>query len=106
MELETLIIFATSFIFSLLCLVDLKHAIDHKTAPALGLITGLFSTALWFIFGYLWIGSASLEMYVALGWLWIVFGFSFLVITIACIGFLLKYTVSGEQQPLRIERVE
>lgn len=107
MELETLVLFATGFILSLLCLVDFKRALSEKEAPALGLICGAIVTPLWFIFGFIWVGDAASEMFVAIGYLWIVFGFTFLTLTLTCAGLLLKYTVT-ETAPgkLRIEAAE
>lgn len=107
MELETLMLFATGFIFALFCLTDFKHAIDEKKAPAIGIITGAISSSLWFIFGLLWLNDAASEVFIAIGYLWIVFGFTFLTLTVACVGLLLKYTVtSNSPGKLRLESAE
>jgi len=93
MEIENLLIFGLSFVFSIISLSDLKQAIQNRVNPAVGAITGLISTILWFIFSLTWTATAPTETYVAISYLWTAFAFTFLIVTFACVGFILKYSV-------------
>jgi ABC-type transport system involved in Fe-S cluster assembly fused permease/ATPase subunit len=93
MQIESVIIFGTSFIFSIISLADLKQAIQDKAPPAVGAITGTISTILWFIFSLTWTATATTEMYVAVGYLWMAFAFTFLLVTFACVAYIVKSSV-------------
>jgi uncharacterized membrane protein len=93
MQIENILIFGTSFIFSIITLYDLQEAIRNKVNPAVGAITGTISTILWFIFSLTWTATATTEMYVSIGYLWMAFAFTFLIVTFACVAYILKYSV-------------
>lgn len=97
---------AMGFIFSLLGLYELKGAISEKEAPAIGLIFCLLSTIIWFIVSYLWPAVATSDMFVSLGLLWLGLGWVFLIITFACVFYILKFSVSKQGGALEIREEE
>ncbi len=89
--------FLMGFVFSLLGLFELKHALNDKEAPAIGFILCILSTVVWFIMGLFWPAVATTEMFVPLGWLWYGFGLIFMFATLTCVFYIAKYGVSGKE---------
>jgi hypothetical protein len=98
--------FAMGFIFSLLGLFELKSALSDKEPPAIGFFFSLLSTIMWFIVSFLWPAVATSDMFVALSPLWFGLGWVFLIITFACVFYILKYSVSKHGGGLEIREEE
>jgi len=102
MQIETILILAVSILFSIICLDELAQAIQNRTNPAVGAVTGFLSTILWFILSQIWVPAVTAEMYVSISYLWMALGFAFLVITFLCVGYMLKFSVTPQKESLSI----
>ena len=91
-----ILIFIVGFVFSLLTLWDMRSAIRDKSAPFTGLFCSVFSAVIWFVISFIWPASATSEILVPLGWLWIAFGWTFTVVSFTCLFLIFRYSVSGK----------
>lgn len=82
MDAVSFLMFAIPFIVSLCFSFGALFSNPTKDDPTnlAGIFFSLGAWLFWWVFGLIWAGSATMEMYVSVAWAWYGFGLAFMLI--------------------------
>ena len=92
------LVFVMGFVSSIIGLFEFATSLEKKKAPVLGLIGCFFAAIIWFPFTIVWFASSDLTQFFGFGYLWLAFGFTFVVLGIGCAGLILRYSTKPEEK--------